>query len=76
MDNTSIIGPWERIEDVPATTSLSDQISRDLKKVGVQVCWRNDHVCVHAGYGYGERPFFRLLCFSGDGKQNTKEKIE
>ncbi len=34
VDNTPIIGHWKRIEDVPATTPLSDQISKDLKKMG------------------------------------------
>lgn len=34
VDNTPIVRHWERIEDVPATTPLSDQISKDLKKMG------------------------------------------
>lgn len=29
-----IIGHWEKIDDVPASTPLSDQISKDLKKMG------------------------------------------
>lgn len=29
-----IVNHWEKIEDVPATTPLSDQISKDLKKMG------------------------------------------
>ncbi|NCB30468.1 MAG: DNA-3-methyladenine glycosylase I [Clostridia bacterium] len=36
VDNTPIIGHWERIEDVPATIPLSDQISKDLKKMGLK----------------------------------------
>lgn len=34
VDYTPIVGHWEKMEDVPATTPLSDQISKDLKKMG------------------------------------------
>lgn len=34
VDNKPIMGHWEKIEDVPATTPISDQISKDLKKMG------------------------------------------
>ena len=34
VDYTPIIGHWEKIEDLPATTPLSDKISKDLKKMG------------------------------------------
>ncbi len=34
VDYTPITGHWERIEDLPATTPLSDKISKDLKKMG------------------------------------------
>lgn len=34
VDGTPIINHWEKLEDIPATTPLSDQISRDLKKLG------------------------------------------
>ena len=34
MDDAPVIGHWKRIEDIPATTPLSDRISRDLKKRG------------------------------------------
>lgn len=34
VNNTPIIGHWEKIEDQPSTTPLSDQISKDLKKIG------------------------------------------
>ena len=34
MDGTPIVGHWKSIEDVPATTPLSDKISKDLKKMG------------------------------------------
>lgn len=34
VDNTPLTGHWERIEDVPATTPLSDTLSKDLKKMG------------------------------------------
>lgn len=34
VDNTPIVGHWNRLEEVPATTPLSDRISGDLKKMG------------------------------------------
>lgn len=34
VNHTPIVGHWENIEDMPATTALSDQISKDLKKLG------------------------------------------
>jgi len=34
VDYKPIVGHWERIEDAPATTPLSDRISKDLKKLG------------------------------------------
>ncbi len=34
VDYTPITGHWKKIEDVPATTPLSDKISKDLKKMG------------------------------------------
>lgn len=34
VDHTPIIGHWEKVEDSPATTPLSDRISKDLKKMG------------------------------------------
>jgi DNA-3-methyladenine glycosylase I len=34
VDDKPIVGHWERFEDMPATTSISDKISKDLKKMG------------------------------------------
>ncbi len=34
VDHTPIKNHWEKIEEIPATTLLSDQISRDLKRIG------------------------------------------
>ena len=34
VDHAPIIGHWERFEDIPITTPLSDRISKDLKKMG------------------------------------------
>lgn len=34
VDGTPIVGHWETMEEIPATTPLSDQISKDLKKMG------------------------------------------
>ena len=34
VDYTPIIGHLKRVEDIPATTPISDKISKDLKKMG------------------------------------------
>ncbi len=34
VDYKPIVGNWEKLEDMPATTAISDQISKDLKKLG------------------------------------------
>ena len=34
VDNKPIVGHWESFEGMPATTPLSDRISKDLKKLG------------------------------------------
>jgi len=34
VGNRPIVGHWERFEDMPAQTPLSDRISKDLKKMG------------------------------------------
>ena len=34
VDDTPIIGHWKSVREVPATTPISDQISKDLKKMG------------------------------------------
>lgn len=34
VDYTPITGHWKKVEDLPATTALSDKISKDLKKMG------------------------------------------
>ena len=34
VDHKPIVGHWEKPEDMPITTGVSDQISKDLKKIG------------------------------------------
>ncbi|MDR1698521.1 MAG: DNA-3-methyladenine glycosylase I, partial [Prevotellaceae bacterium] len=34
VDNKPIVGNWEKFEDMPITTAISDKISKDLKKMG------------------------------------------
>ena len=34
VDNKPIIGRWASFEDMPLTTPISDEISKDLKKMG------------------------------------------
>ena len=34
VDNEPVVGHWESFEDMPLTTTVSDKISKDLKKMG------------------------------------------
>jgi len=34
VNNTPIVGHWENFSEMPATTEISDKISKDLKKIG------------------------------------------
>ena len=34
VDNTPIVGHWEKFEDMPLTIPLADKMSKDLKKLG------------------------------------------
>ena len=34
VDGKPIVGHFEKIEDMPATTEISDKISKDMKKMG------------------------------------------
>lgn len=34
VNHKPVVGHWERFEDMPVTTPISDQISKDLKKMG------------------------------------------
>ena len=34
VDHKPVVGHWGKIEDIPITTPVSDQISKDLKKMG------------------------------------------
>ena len=34
VEHKPIVGHWEKFEDMPLTTPISDQISKDLKKMG------------------------------------------
>lgn len=34
VNHTPIVGHWEKLEDIPANTPLSDRISKDMKKWG------------------------------------------
>ena len=34
VDGTPVVGHWKKMTDIPATTLISDRISRDLKKLG------------------------------------------
>lgn len=34
VDHTPIKNHWQKMEDIPATTPISDQISKDMKKLG------------------------------------------
>lgn len=69
VDGEPIIGHWHNFEDVPATTPLSDKISKDLKKMGFKfvgstivyafmqaVGMVNDHITECFVYEEMERP--------------------
>lgn len=69
VDGEPIIGYWHNFEDVPATTPLSDKISKDLKKMGFKfvgstivyafmqaVSMVNDHITECFVYEEMERP--------------------
>jgi len=34
VDHKPVVGSWERFEDMPLTTPISDKISKDMKKMG------------------------------------------
>lgn len=34
VDGRPVVGQWERAEDVPATTPLSDRVAKELKRLG------------------------------------------
>jgi len=34
VDNTTVVGHWDKFKGMPTTTPLSDQISKNLKKMG------------------------------------------
>jgi len=34
VDHKPVVGHWEKLEDMPITTPISDEISKDLKKMG------------------------------------------
>lgn len=34
VDNKPVVGHWNDVQDIPTTTAISDQISKDLKKMG------------------------------------------
>jgi DNA-3-methyladenine glycosylase I len=36
VNHKPIVGHWEKFEDMPLTTSISDAISKDLKKMGLK----------------------------------------
>ena len=58
VDNKPIIGHWEKVEEIPVSTPISDKMSKDLKKMGFKFVGStivyafmqatgmvNDHVC-------------------------------
>ncbi len=64
VNHTPIVGRWERVEDMPITTPVSDKLSKDLKKLGFKfvgstiiysfmqaVGMVNDHLTSCCAYG-------------------------
>ena len=44
----------------PASSPISDAISKDMKKTRVQVLWHHHLLCLYASYRNGKRSFARL----------------
>lgn len=49
-----------RPDEIPSTTPAAVELAKALKKRGARFVWSDDHLCVHAGDGTGERPSDRL----------------
>ena len=53
VDESPVINDFASIGKVPASTEVSDRLSRDLK-ARVQICRDDDHLCLHAGHRHGQ----------------------
>ena len=45
---------WEKIEQIPSSTSESENMSSDSKKEGFQVCWAHHLLRLHASCRHGK----------------------
>ena len=49
----AIKNSWDSKQDVPVSTPISESISNDLKKRGMNFCRTNNYVCIYAVYRHG-----------------------
>jgi DNA-3-methyladenine glycosylase I len=54
MDGVPLQNDWATQAEVPAKTSLSETISKDLKKTRLQILRAGYRLCLHAGGRYGQ----------------------
>ena len=59
-DGKTIINRFKTLSEIPATTPLSDRISKDLKKRGFKFRL-NCNLCPYAGYRNGKRPYNNMF---------------
>ena len=61
VDGKPIVNRWTESGQVPATTPLSDRMSKAASQGRLPLRRLHHLLCVHAGDRYGERPSGRLL---------------
>ena len=54
VNHEPIINSFKTLEEVPASTSVSDAMSKDLKKRGFKICRNNHYVCIYASLWIGQ----------------------
>jgi len=59
------VNRWRVMKQIPATSTESDALSKDLKGPWIQIRGFHGHLRPYAGSGNGERPPRRMLSISG-----------
>ena len=57
VDGKPIQNKWLTTKELPATTEISDILSKDLKKTRFQIRWLHHSIWTYASNRYGKRPF-------------------
>ncbi len=68
VNNAPKVNRWKAARQVPATSSESDLLSKDLKRRGLTFVGSTIIVFVHAGRRHGKRPSRRLLPIPPGGR--------